>query len=177
MKLCFSKLYKMFSYFSIWADIQFVFTLHTSFGMSTQHRLFDLKKTLFSLCLASVGGSYITYVYPRTIYLSYLDHTFHNTSLIILDIVGHHSILLYFIVVVMGPYRHMLHRQPTISPYIFTLPFLYFAGGLPYEDLYGLRTIDLMVVFPLSVGLYVTILRGVHYVHNILDRGCRLHDL
>jgi len=177
MKICFSKLYKMFSYFSIWADIQFVFTLHTSFGMSFQHRLFDLKKTLFSLCLASVGGSYITYVYPRSIYVSYLDHTFQDTSLMILDMVGHHSILLYFIVVVMRPYRYMLHRQPTFSPYIFAFPFLYFAGGLPYEELYGLRAIDLMVVFPLSLGLYASILRYVHYVYNILDRDYHVHDL
>lgn len=158
MRLILSKLHKVFSYFSVWADIQFLFSLSECFGISVHHRAFQLKQTLLSLCIASSGGMYITYVRPRELYVSYLDYTFKGYELMMMDFFGHHVLLLYFIFVVMRPYRHMLRERPSFSPYVCTPPFLYFMSGMPFDELYGLNHVDLFMIIPFGFLIYRCIL-------------------
>lgn len=169
MKLRLLELHKIFSYFSIWADLQFLFTLFPWTGVSPVHRLYEMKKTLLCLCMASVGGAYITYIRPGQIYVSYLDHTFENTSIVMMDFLGHQLLLMYFVFVTMRPYRFMLGNVSTFSLYNFTLPVLYFMAGLPYQELYGLTTLDAILISGLSVAYYYTILKYYNSIYRLMN--------
>ena len=169
MNLRLLELHKMFSYFSIWADLQFLFTLFPWTGVSPGHRLYEMKKTLLCLCMASTGGAYITYIRPQKIYVSYLDHTFENTSLVLMDFLGHQLLLTYFVLVTMRPYRFVLENVPTFSVYNFSLPVLYFMAGFPYQELYGLTTLDAILISGMSVTYYHTILTYYHSIYRLMN--------
>lgn len=180
MYLSILRLYEMFSYFSVWADIQFLLCMTDLFGVSIQHRPFELQRTFLCLIIASVGGAYITYLHPRQLYVGYLDHTFKDTNLIMMDMLGHHFLTCYFFLIVMRPYEKLLIHQPKFSPFIFMLPFLYFMSGLPYDELYGLRTIDLMIFMPFAILIYYMMMTNLTNIYTVTDKlfhfGKIIHD-
>lgn len=163
MRLCLNKLYKMFSYFSVWADIQLLIT-----SVMPHHRkIHEIHPTLLSLCIASTGGLYITYARPQSIYVEYLDHTFEGIPLKMMDFLGHHLLLIYFVMVEMRPFSRIIQLRPLFAPSTLLLPFLYAVSEIPYLHMYGLDLSDLMIIIPCAFVLYVTLLKNCHVIHSI----------
>lgn len=158
MRLCFDQLYMMFSYFSVWTDMQFLLFQLESSPILRRHLM---PSTFLCLCISSVGGLYITHVRPRRLHVPYLDHTFEGLSLCLMDVLGHHLLLLYFFFVDMKPLMYKRRHAPTLSLRTLFLPFCYFMAELPHHQLYGLSTMDMTIIAFLSLVLHHTLL--VHY--------------
>lgn len=146
-------LHRMFTYLSIWADVQTAMVLLPSLGMSFAHRIHETKRTLFALCVCSCGGLYNAYIRPRTMYVSYLDHTFDGWKLCALDMIGHQLLLFCFYTFHVFRHRYLLSTSPTFAFHILWMPMLYVLS-MPFHELYGFSWIDVMLVACLSVLVY-----------------------
>jgi len=150
----FSQLYKILWYFSIWTDIQVLFIVFPSLGL-TFSNIYELKRTLLCLCLCCVGGFYNANIYPRVLRLPYL----HNREIIglelkLLDILGHDIIMYYYYTHYILPNKSSLKLTPSFSLYILYTPFLYFLC-MPYQQLYGFRFKDACLVSISTIFLYL----------------------
>lgn len=132
MKMCprlSSILWMPFRYFTQWTWIGFSF-------FPQDCRNFN------HVLLSSIGGFYITYFYPKQLFLPIFEIVVSGPQLWILDAVSHHSLLVFYFL-----YRRDYIRRALLSDfweenrYIF----LYLLFFLNPKD-YGLRWLDVMSI-------------------------------
>lgn len=133
----------IYSYFSAWALLLFFGTLY---GIVPPEYSIATKA---SLLLSSIGGAYVTYVYPRQITISCFPVIIHfkGIPMMISDIVAHHIPTLYAF--------YYLPDIGNVAPLI-VLFTIYFMTTSPDIN-YGLRLIDMFsigVMFFLAWQLY-----------------------
>ena len=126
-------------YFTAWSWIFFIlFPAH--------------PMNLINSVICSLGGFYITYIYPRFLYVPYLRRRVHGTELMILDVVTHHSLFVYQMMM----YRHRF-QYPIIR--LVKLHFLFVVYMMTCFDLknYSFRPIDILQMLILYIAIWVFI--------------------
>lgn len=154
MNINLSKLYQMLWYFSIWTHLQlYIYVYETPLNM----RVYDIKRILCSLCICSVGGYYNAYVYPRQIYIPYLDYECKGNVIKVMDFIGHHLPLLYFYFSHVRPNHEQLSLYNSFTVDIIALPIIYISC-MPVEKLYGIKARELLMLSPFVGILYMVML-------------------
>lgn len=154
MNLYVSRLYQMLWYFSIWTHLQLWIYLYDT---PLELRLYAVKKILYSLCICSIGGYYNAYLYPRRIYIPYLDYECKGNAIKVMDLIGHHLPLLYFYFFHVRPHHVQLYHLPSFTLDIILSPMIYISC-MPVEQLYGVKKKELFILSPLAHILYFILL-------------------
>ena len=126
----------MFTYFTIWSLMACMLPLPLSpwlrFFMSLQ---------------SSVGGFYITYIYPRRLVVPYLNMIISGSLMRALDILTHHAPLLYWM-------RFDTRSMPP-HPWILHLPVVFYLACFSLHTKYLLRPTDHGAILALYSVVYV----------------------
>jgi hypothetical protein len=132
---------EVFSYYSSWAILFFFIPF--------QSRIFQLMR-FHMLLHASLGGAYISYLYPRILHVSYMNIILDGFLLQSIDFFAHHLFLIFAMM-----NNHIPRVCTWIDLWIVNTPMLIYLFNFNIGYRYGLRMIDIMVLFCFYIGLVV----------------------
>lgn len=132
MNLC---LVTLAQYFTFWSWVLMLLPVYTPWKRATA-------------VLVSIGGAYLTYVYPRSLQFP-TDHCgvpcLSGAALRVIDAVMHHLPLLFFMRIWWSDHK----RTPFVDTpgFLLALAFwIVYAGTHSLSHIYGLRPVDVLVV-------------------------------
>ena len=137
------------------------FTVITVHGVSLffipfQTNLFQCMK-MNMILHASLGGAYISYIYPRRLYVYYMNLILDGCLLKIMDFFAHHTFLLYYLMCVENRPLSLLSCDGSfIDLMLVNTPFIIYFCNFNIGYRYGLRMSDLAIigmVYMIIVGL------------------------
>lgn len=141
---------EFYSYYSAWCI--------TVFFIPFQTNLFQYMK-MNMILHASLGGAYITYIYPRTLNVYYMNLILDGFLLKIMDFLAHHTFLLYYLLCV--------ENRPSLSScgsfidlMLVNSPFIIYFCNFNIGYRYGLRMYDLAII----CMVYMMIMSSVCFI-------------
>ena len=130
------------SYFTIWSLI--VFSVYLYFPHPF---LFHPMKTM--LLQSSVGGFYITYVYPTELYVPYCKFFMKGWSMKLLDVLSHHLPFLYVCL-----YLDDTQNIPFVQKWLSVFPLLFYSQVFCLSEKYWLRANDIYLLRAFLLGIH-----------------------
>jgi len=139
---------EFYSYYSAWCI--------TVFFIPFQTNLFQCMK-MNMILHASLGGAYISYIYPRRLYVYYMNLILDGCLLKIMDFFAHHTFLLYYLMCVENRPLSLLSCDGSFIDFMLVnTPFIIYFCNFNIGYRYGLRMSDLAIigmVYMIIVGL------------------------
>lgn len=131
------------SYFSVWSLYFMMMIVWSECTDPMMH-----SRCLFFLVISCCGGSHVTYIYPKRLYVRYLRYEFRGLSLMMMDVLGHYMPLFYYL------YNYFIPSSAKLSHILSVdhtlVPTLYIILGR-YHELYRLRWSDMMSIGIMSI--------------------------
>lgn len=146
------------SYFSLWSLYMMMYLTITNEKNPRVH-----SRCLFYLVISCCGGTHITFIYPRRLFVRYLRYEFKGWSLILLDVLGHYAPLFYYL-------RNSFIPSPTITlgdllSFDHTWLILLYMTFFPMYRLYRLRLGDLFTISIVATVYTLFIQSAFHLLH------------